>query len=492
MAIHRISLFLAAVLLLLASCSRRVEPGLYEVENGFVRVDTDSLGNPVHLLYRNWGMLEADTVYVTLSRSGKRHTLTYRDGVTETVTLTPYKAPDYHPFPDLDLYVNPVWKVGENHDVKYGRVIRRDDPEAEPEDLTMDIYYPMDDGADNRPLLMAFHGGAFRRGDKQDSSLVEWCRHFASLGYVVSSVNYRQGYKGDVPSTDEIQYRALKDAHAAVRFLLKRDSLMIHEGRIFASGADAGAITALNLAYMRDENLPLLLHEPEAEADSVETALPTLLRSGEIRAVANLWGAVPDSTILMNAKIPVISFQSREDPIVPFGEGYPFDDEVVEDVDKELLQSIWEDFLAFFLPETERHPFRKMYGAEVIHRVLKSRQVRQELHAYDGNRHNLILDDEGITDYPVFDEMKELTARFFAPLMLTSPVNLRQDPEDPQVFLIDNSEVDTCLWLIEGGAVVSKSADAVRILMFPDEKSHSVTVSGMYTSGLTFNETVLL
>ena len=224
----------------------------------------------------------------------------------------------------------------------------------------------------------------------------------------------------------------------------------------------------------------------------METALPSLLRSGEIRAVANLWGAVPDSSILTNAKIPVISFQSREDPIVPFGEGYPFDDEVVEDVDKELLQSIWEDFFSLFLPETERHPFRKMYGAEVIHRVLKSRQVRQELHAFDGNRHNLILGDDDLTDYPLFDEMKELTARFFAPLMLTSPVNLHQDPEDPQVFLIDNSEVDTCLWLIEGGAVVSKSADTIRVLMFPDEKTHSVTVSGMYTSGLTFNETVLL
>ena len=133
-----------------------------------------------------------------------------------------------------------------------------------------------------------------------------------------------------------------------------------------------------------------------------------------------------------------------------------------------------------------------MYGAEVIHRVLKARSVRQELHVYDGVRHDLILDDDGLTDYPVFDEMKELTARFFAPLMLTSPVNLHQDPEDPQVFLIDNSEVDTCLWLVEGGAVVSKSADTIRILLFPDEKTHSVTVSGIYTSGLTFNETVLL
>ncbi|MBQ9192651.1 MAG: alpha/beta hydrolase [Bacteroidales bacterium] len=482
----------ALALLCLCSCSRSVEPGLYEVEDGFLRVGLDSLGKTAALLYRNVGGVEADTVSVSLARDGKRWQMSTRDSIVKPVVLKPYEVPAYHPFPELDLYVNPVWKVGETQDVVYGRIIHRDDEESEPEDLTMDLYYPQDDGADNRPLLMAFHGGAFRRGDKRDSSLVEWCRHFASLGYVVSSVNYRQGYRGDVRSTDDIQYRALKDAHAAVRFLLKRDSLMIHEGRIFACGADAGAITALNLAYMREENLPELLPEGTQPSDSVAPSRPSLLRGGEIRAVANFWGAVTDTAILTNAKIPVISFQSREDPVVPFGEGYPFDDEEMEEDEKDFFQSVWESFFSLFLPEPEKHPFRKMYGAEVIHRVLKSRSVRQELHVYDGERHDLILDDDGLTDYPVFDEMKELTARFFAPLMLTSPVNLRQDPEDPQVFLIDNSEVDTCLWLIEGGAILSKSADAVRVLMFPDEKSHSVTVSGMYTSGLTFNETVSL
>ena len=156
---------------------------------------------------------------------------------------------------------------------------------------------------------MAFHGGAFQNGDKRDSSLVEWCRYFASLGYVVSSVDYRQGYRRNEKETDEAMFRALKDANAAVRFLLKRDSLLIHSDRIFAAGADAGAVTAMNLAFMRDENMPVVMTE---RGDSLIASRQQLLRGFDIRAVANLWGAVPDTAILRNAKIPVISFQSKE------------------------------------------------------------------------------------------------------------------------------------------------------------------------------------
>ena len=76
--------------------------------------------------------------------------------------------------------------------------------------------------------------------------------------------------------------------------------------------------------------------------------------------------------------------------------------------------------------------------------------------------------------------------------MVVAPVSLRQDPEDPQLFIIDNSEVETCLWDVQGGVLVGKGDDAARILLFPDAPVHSVSVSGVYTSGLTFFETVEL
>ena len=463
-------------LALALSCSRAVEPGLYTAQGGYVRVFLDSLGNKKAVMYRDTSALWADTLTFDLKAQEK--------------TLKPYKAPEFHLFPERELYREPAFKVGEAHDIVYGRVVKNADDDHERMDLTLDVYVPEDGARTARPLLVAFHDGAFLNGDKRDSSLVEWCRYFASLGYVVSSVDYRQGYRRNEKETDEAMYHALKDANAAVRFLLKRDSLLIHSERIFASGADAGAITAMNLAFMREENMPVVMTE---QGDSLVVTRQQLLRGFDVRAVANLWGAVPDTAILRNAKIPVISFQSQEDTEIPFWTGRPFEKENEKPDDGfDLLRSIFESIVSIFVPEVERHVFREMYGAGVIHRVLKRAGTPNELHAFEGDRHNLFLDDDGDINFPVFDEIKEQTASFFASRMVVAPISLRQDPEDPQLFIIDNAEVETCLWKVEGGVIVGKGDDAARILLFPDAPVHYVSVSGEYLSGWTFNETIEL
>ena len=463
-------------LALALSCSRAVEPGLYTAQGGFVRVFLDSLGNKKAVMYRDTSALWADTLAFDLKANEK--------------TLKPYKAPEFHLFPERELYREPSFKVGEARDIVYGRVVKNVDDDHERMDLTLDLFVPEDGARSSRPLLVTFHGGAFQNGDKRDSSLVEWCRYFASLGYVVSSVDYRQGYRRNEKDTDEAMFRALKDANAAVRFLLKRDSLLIHSDRVFAAGADAGAITAMNLAFMREENMPVVMTKQD---DSLVVTRQQLLRGFDVRAVANLWGAVPDTAILRNAKIPVISFQSKEDTEIPFWTGRPFEKENEKPDDGfDFLRSIFESIVSIFVPEVERHVFREMYGAGVIHRVLKRAGTPNELHAYDGEKHNLFLDDEGDINFPVFDEIKEQTASFFASRMVVAPVSLRQDPEDPQLFIIDNTEVETCLWQVEGGVLVGKGDDAARILLFPDAPVHSVSVSGEYLSGWTFNETIEL
>ena len=475
-------ILLGALLTLALSCTRTVEPGVYTVQGGFVRVFVDSLGNTKALMYRDTSGVWADTLSLDLK--------------AEKPDLKPYEAPEFRLFPVNELYREPIYKVGETQDVIYGRVLRNGrEEEGERMDLTMDLYVPEDGGQVARPLLVAFPGGAFRDGDKRDTTLVEWCRYFASLGYVAATVDYRQGYRRNVQSTDEAMFRALKDANAAVRFLLKRDSLLIHSERIFAAGADAGGIMAMNLAYMREENMPEIIVEEE---DTTIVTRQALLRGFDVRAVANLWGAVPDTAILHNAKIPVISFQSREDPVIPFGAGYPFDDggyeEEKPDEPQDMfdwLRSMYESIVSALVPE-DRHAFREMYGAGVIHRVLKRYGVSSELNAFQGARHNLFIGEDGLVDYPIYDEIKDRTAAFFASRMVVAPVSLRQDPEDPQLFVIDNTEVETCLWDVEGGVLLGKGDDAIRVLFFPDAPEHKVSVSGKYISGLTFYETVAL
>ena len=468
---------LGALLALTLSCVRTVEPGLYTVQGGVVRVYVDSLGNTKALMYRDTSGVWADTLSIDLK--------------TEKPALKPYEAPEFRLFPARELYREPMYKVEETKDVIYGRVIRNGgQDEGERMDLTMDVYVPEDGGQVARPLLVTFHGGAFQNGDKRDTTLVEWCRYFASLGYVAASVDYRQGYRRNYRSTDDAMYRALKDANAAVRFLLKRESLLVHSERIFAAGADAGGILALNLAYMREENLPEIIQEEE---DTTIVTRQSLLRGFDVRALANLWGAVPDTAILHNAKIPVISFQSREDPVVPFGAGRPFEDQVREsESGLDILRSVFESMVSIFLPDVDRHFFREMYGAGIIHRVLKRYGVSNELHAFKGARHNLFIDEDGLVDYPIYDEIKDRTAAFFASRMVVAPVSLRQDAEDPQLFVIDDTEVQTCLWDVQGGVLLGKGDDAVRVLFFPDAPEHKVSVSGVYISGLTFYETVAL
>ena len=179
--------------------------------------------------------------------------------------------------------------------------------------------------------------------------------------------------------------------------------------------------------------------------------------------------------------------------MIPFGIGHPFDDLEEEPEDGwDVLRNVFESILAIFVPEVKSHVFREMYGAQVIHRVLKANGVPNELHAYEGEKHNLFLKDDGEVDYPVYDEIKEQTAAFFASRMVVAPVSLRQDPEDPQRFVIDNTEVETCLWDVQGGVLVGKGDDAARVLFFPDMPVHSVSVSGVYASGITFFETVEL
>ena len=481
MSLRRLFL-LGAVAALALACNRTPEPGVYTVQGGFVRVYVDSLGATKALMYRDTSGIWADTLTVDLK--------------AEKLALKPYEAPEFRLFPVKELYREPMYKVQEADDIIYGRVIRNGgEDEGEQMDLTMDIYTPEDGGQVARPLIVTLHGGAFLDGDKRDTTLVEWCRYFASLGYVAASVDYRQGYRRNVPSTDEALYRALKDANAAVRFLLKRDSLLIHSERIFAAGADAGGIIALNLAYMREENMPEIIVEEE---DTTIVTHQALLRGFDVRAVANLWGAVQDTAILHNAKIPVISFQSREDPVVPYGAGHPFDavgyDEEEKDEPEDMfdwLRSVYESIVSALVPD-ERHAFREMYGAGVIHRVLKRYGVSSELNAFRGERHNLFIGEDGLVDYPVFDEIKDRTAAFFASRMVVAPVSLRQDPEDPQLFVIDNSEVETCLWDVQGGVLLGKGDDAIRVLFFPDAPEHAVSVSGVYISGLTFYETVAL
>ena len=84
-----------------------------------------------------------------------------------------------------------------------------------------------------------------------------------------------------------------------------------------------------------------------------------------------------------------------------------------------------------------------------------------------------------------FKEIEVAMRNFFSDVMLASPV-IASHNELSQTFEISSSEIDEVYWQVEGGAVLKQGYCRIEVLLFPDVRSHSVTVCGKYKSGLTF------
>ena len=234
-------------------------------------------------------------------------------------------------------------------------------------DLDMDIYKPAGDGRGRRPLLLMMHGGSFFIGNKNETGQSLWCRHFASLGYVAVSINYRMGFRLGKRAYCKAEDRAVEDADAALAYLLGRSDLRIDSDRIFAAGTSAGAIVALRLAFRPAGNHPA------------------------IRAIGNFWGSVRDLSVLENASTPILSFQATEDPIMPYRGGYPF------------KKAAWGPSRIFA-------PY--MYGTGAVHERALQLGIHAEHHAYPMAKHRLHLDREG-NPTPIFYEIQDRMAAFF-------------------------------------------------------------------------------
>ena len=238
-------------------------------------------------------------------------------------------------------------------------------------DLDMDIYLPEDDGDAPRPLLLMMHGGSFFIGNKEEKGQAGWCEYFASLGYVAVSINYRLGFRPTARDLAAAEDRALADADAALDYLLSDKDLRIDPDHIFAAGTSAGAMTALRLAFRPDPGRP------------------------RIRAVGNFWGSLHDLSLLEQGSAAILSFQSPNDPVMPYGEGYPF-----RTKDRGLqVPSQWFSEV--------------MYGTFAIYTRARELGLRAEHHVCPEPRHRLHIGDDGqFTDR--FYEIRDRMAGFFA------------------------------------------------------------------------------
>jgi poly(3-hydroxybutyrate) depolymerase len=247
-----------------------------------------------------------------------------------------------------------------------------------PVTLEMDIYEPVgDDLSAKRPLLLMMHGGSFFIGNKSEPGQKGWGLYFASLGYVAVSIDYRLGFHAVKKEIRQAEYRALEDADAALEYLFGREDLSIDKDRVFIAGTSAGAMTALNLAFRLYGSQPMKEMQPRLGREDFR-----------IRAGANLWGSVHDLSVQENASVPILSFQSVNDPVMPYDFGYPL------------------GFAGRLLSDP-------MYGTHAVYEKALELGLRAEHHPCPEARHRLHLDDAmAYTDR--FYEIRDAMVKFFA------------------------------------------------------------------------------
>lgn len=239
--------------------------------------------------------------------------------------------------------------------------------------MHFDLYTPNRDTLKNRPLMVLLHGGAFIIGDKATPTVQELAFDFARKGYVVATINYRMGFNpASKSSLERSAYRAVQDARAALRYLsFNASAYNIDPDYVFLGGSSAGAITSLNTAFMKNDERPessgANLWRMQKDLGGLDESTNTLLNTFSIKAVANLWGAVNDTSIIdKEEQIPVLSFHGDADKIVPFAYNYPFTD----------LDTTWTSNIV-----------GKLYGSLFIDKRLKNQGIHSELVVFPGAGH---------------------------------------------------------------------------------------------------------
>jgi len=242
-------------------------------------------------------------------------------------------------------------------------------------DLKLDIYYPKTDIFKKRPLVMLIHGGAFYIGSKESAAERALATSLAKRGYLVASIDYRLGFKLTPSDVELSAYRAVQDAHAALRFLSHNaQGLGIDPNQVYVGGTSAGAVASLNVAFLDNDERPKRIIEAEKQLllTKIEASGNKYSEGFEVKAVANMWGAVSDLNIIdADEKISVLSIHGTADGIVPYEHDHPFKNSMM--VNRLLMD--------------------KMYGSKSVHDKLKILGHRNRLISLEGLGHEPELDN---------------------------------------------------------------------------------------------------
>lgn len=333
------------------------------------------------------------------------------------------------------------------------------------QDLMLDIYLPKGDQQKIRPLLLLIHGGAFYIGNKQSPTEQLMAYHFARMGYVVASMDYRMGFKLGSDDIEQSGYKAIQDAHAALRFLSsKSKQLGFDTKQIYLAGTSAGAMASLNLAFLDNDERPQSTYHANKNRDlgNIEVSGNPFTNSFEIKAVTNLWGAVSDTSIIdPDERIPVLSIHGNKDDIVPADHSFPFRNTLK--INQLVLNQI--------------------YGSIPIHQRLNHLGIENKLIILEGKGHEPQLENfkrVNSTLDMIIDEMTTfMYHQTITPVELFDSVYTVSVNKGLQPLVLPVKESEICYFEVEGGLKISDHPGETTVIWIKNNPHTSIT---FYTS----------
>ena len=228
-----------------------------------------------------------------------------------------------------DRYLNEIFDIEVEYEVQYGQNINQTILGSEyTENLYMDIYSPINDSFDDRPIIFFMFGGSYVGGSKSSPDIVALCTKFAERGYVAVAIDYRlsqhllffnpteeNGYKAVV--------KAIHDLKAAIRYFRMNDELYndykVDMNRVFSGGYSAGAVTAINAAYLNEyEEVPSFLIDDYDSIGGLEGLSGNPGYDSSFHGIVNLSGAVGNRDWIVQGDIPIVSMHGDQDDVVPY------------------------------------------------------------------------------------------------------------------------------------------------------------------------------
>jgi len=253
--------------------------------------------------------------------------------ITILFTLISLTIYGFGQIPYNDRYTVSIFnEIQVEYDVIYGNAPALSFPylnenNTTPKDLLLDIYTPVGDTLDYRPMLVCVHSGAFISGTKSAEDMVAFCDSMAHRGYVTASIDHRLGMNVfSSESSTRAVYRALQDGRSAIRFLKENaDSYGIDTNNIYILGSSAGAYVGLHNLYLNteDERPPETYYNPDLGC--LDCSGNNYEHSGRANGLISLWGALQDTTLIVSDDIiPTFLVHGTADATVPFGYGSAF------------------------------------------------------------------------------------------------------------------------------------------------------------------------